>query len=138
MKQLTCFILTILLATQVNAQGKWSISLNRKLLIATSTSNDSLNTKRVKLADWKSGSYLSVTYTESQPSGWHLALHFADETGNDLLVKDSTAVTKIPLRTARKVFYGKKEMKIYLAISPPNPMMEAPARMITLCILKLP
>lgn len=120
------------------AQGKWKITLNRKLLITASEPNDSVNTKLIRRADWKATNYLVVTYTEAQPSGWLHALHFADELGNDLLVKDSTSVARIPLGTLRKLYAGKKTIKIYLTINPPNPMMEAPSRMITLGILKLP
>ena len=138
MKKFILVAVSILPALFADAQGKWKITLNRKLLITARESNDSLNTRPVKSADWKAANYLTVTYMEAQPSGWLLALHFSDEQGNDLLVKDSTSNAKISLSSLRRLFAGKKTMKIYLTINPPNPMMSAPSRTVTLGILKLP
>jgi hypothetical protein len=138
MKKFAFMVSMLLSLPAANAQGKWKITLNKRLILTASTANDSANTKMIRSSDWKSAGYLEVSYIESEPSGWRHAIHFADELGNDLLMKDSTKTAKIPLSSIRKLFAGKKTMKIYLTISPPNPMMMAPTRMVTLSILKLP
>lgn len=133
------FLLCMLLSLAVaNGQGKWKVVLNKKLLLTASLSNDSANTKMIRSTDWKSAGYLEVSYVEAEPSGWRHAIHFADERGNDVLVKDSSKTAKIQLASLRKLFAGKKTVKIYMTIAPSNPMIMAPARMVTLAILKLP
>lgn len=122
----------------VNAQDSWKISLNKITVLTSKESNELLNTKKIKSADWKKNGYLEVSYKESTPSNWLHSLQFTDETGNPLLVKDSTMTAKIPIATLRKLFAGKKEIKIYMVINPPNPMMGAPSRMLHLGTLRLP
>ena len=107
-------------------------------MIATSEINDSLNTRIIKSSVWKSGGYLEVNYTEASPSNWIKSLHFIDEVNNELIKRENTTHTKIKISTLRKLFAGKKTLRIYMSIDPPNPMMMAPSKMITLCILKLP
>jgi hypothetical protein len=86
----------------------------------------------------KKNGYLEVSYKETTPSTWLHSLQFTDESGNPLLVKDSTTTAKIPIVALRKLFAGKKQIKIYLLINPPNPMMMAPSRMLHLGTLRLP
>ena len=132
---LCSFILTTM---WIQAQGKWQIIVNKKTLIATSEINDSLNTRIIKSSVWKSGGYLEVNYTEASPSNWIKSLHFIDEVNNELIKRENTTHTKIKISTLRKLYAGKKTLRIYMSIDPPNPMMMAPSKMITLCILKLP
>lgn len=120
-----------------NAQDSWKISLNKKAVLISSESNELLNTKKIKSADWKSNGYLEIIYKEPNPSNWIHSLQFSDELGNLLLTKDSTTTAKIPMAVLRKLFAGKKQVKIYMVLSPPNPMMMAPTRMIHLGTLKL-
>jgi hypothetical protein len=138
MKKAILILSMVAIAFSGNAQGKWQIKMNKKVILTASAANDSANTKKIKQTEWKANGFLEVSYTETQSSSWHHSLHFADEAGNDLLVKDSTQTAKISLASLRKLFAGKKTIKIYLTISPPNPMMMAPSRMVTLAILKLP
>ena len=132
---LCSFILTTM---WIQAQGKWQIILNKKPLLTTSEINDSLNTRIVKSSVWKSNGYLEVNYTEATPGNWIKSLHFIDENNNELIKQENTSHTKIKIATLRKLFSGKKSLRIYMSIDPPNPMMMAPSKMITLCILKLP
>jgi hypothetical protein len=120
------------------SQNNWQITLNKKIVLSATEANDSANTKKIKSTDWKAKGYLDVIYTEAQKTIYRPSLHFADEKGNDLLVKDSTRTAKIALSTLRKLFAGKKTIKIFLVLDPPNPMMAMASRMITLAILKLP
>ncbi len=119
-------------------QASWKISLNKTTLLVSSESNELLNIKKIKSSDWKKSGYLEVRYKETIPSSWLHSIQFADETGNQLLIKDNVMVTKIPITALRKLFAGKKQIKIYMIISPPNPMMMAPSRMLHLGTLRLP
>jgi hypothetical protein len=128
-------LITTLLAS---AQDSWKISLNKITVLTSSVSNELLNTKKIKSADWKKNGYLEVSYKETTPSNWLHSLQFTDETGNPLLVKDGVTAAKIPIATLRKLYAGKKQVKIYMVINPPDPKMMAPSRMLHLGTLRLP
>ena len=119
-------------------EGSWKISLNKITVLTSSESNELLNIKKIKSADWKKNGYLEVIYKETTPGNWLHSLQFTDEAGNQLLVKDSVTAAKIPIAVLRKLFAGKKQIKIYMVINPPNPMMMAPSRMLHLGTLRLP
>lgn len=119
-------------------EDSWKISLNKIAVLSSSESNELLNTKKIKSTDWKKNGYLEVNYKEVNPSTWLHSLQFTDELGNQLLIKDSTTAAKIPTAILRKLFAGKKQLKIYMVINPPNPMMAAPSRMLHLGTLRLP
>ena len=119
-------------------EASWKISLNKKTVLISSESNELLNTKKIKLTDWKKNGYLEISYEETTRSNWLHSLQFTDELGNQLLVKDSTTTAKIPTAALRKLFAGKKQLKIYMIINPPNPMMGAPSRLLHLGTLRLP
>lgn len=121
-----------------DAQYSWKICLNKKTVLISSELNEELNTKKIESTDWVKKGYLEVTFKESTPSNWRHSLHFSDESDNQLLVKDSTLTAKIPIAALRKLFAGKKKLKIYMNIDPPNPEMLAPSRIIHLITLKLP
>jgi len=128
----------LLLIHFMHAQDSWKITLNKKMVLISSESNELRNIKKISSADWKKNGYLEVRYKESNPSTWLHSLQFTDEQGNPLLVKDSTMTAKIPIAALRKIFAGKKKLKIFMVINPPNPMMAAPSRMIHLVTLRLP
>jgi hypothetical protein len=121
-----------------NAQDSWKISLNKKTLLISSESNELVNIKKINSTDWKKNGYLEVSYKETTPSTWLHSLQFTDEMGNQLLVKDNVTAAKIPIAVLRKLFAGKKQLKIYMVINPPNPKMMAPSRMLHLGTLRLP
>ncbi len=120
------------------AQDSWKICLNNKLVLSSSESNEVLNTKKINSTEWLKNGDLEVIYTESSPSTWLHSLQFTDESGNPLLVKDSAMTAKISITSLQKLFKGKKQLKIYMIISPPNPLMMAPTRMKHLVTLELP
>ena len=128
-------MITTLLA---NGQNSWKITLNKKTVLISKESNELLNIKKIKSVDWKKNGYLEVNFKEITPSAWLHSLQFTDESGNPLFVKDSTTTAKIPIAVLRKLFAGKKQLKIYMVINPPNPMMMAPSRMLHLGTLLLP
>ena len=118
------------------SQGSWQIILNKKLLISSSVNDEAVNKKQVKSADWKTGSgFLDIRY---KPQGNHkYILQLTDESNTELWKIDATSV-KLKIRTIRKLFAGKKELKIYMILNPPNDMMAMPSHMVHLATLKLP
>ncbi len=120
------------------AQDSWRIVLNGKLVLASHESNETVNSKLIKSSEWKKNGYLEVSYKETTASTWHHALQFTDVNGVELLLKDNVKSAKVPTSSLRKLMLGKKELKIFMVISPPNPMMAAPTRLIHLGTLKLP
>jgi ligand-binding SRPBCC domain-containing protein len=131
------YLLGFIITTPVmQAQDSWKVTLNNKTMLSSSKSDETLNTKKVKSTDWKKNGFLEISYTETTPSSWLHSMQFTDEVGNQLLTKDSVYV-KIPTASIRKLMAGKKQLKIYLAISPSNPRIMAPSRLLHLCTLKL-
>jgi hypothetical protein len=137
MKRLMYLLGFIMLAPAILAQDSWKISLNNKIILQTNKSDETLNTKKVSTAEWKKKGFLEVSYTEAIVSNWLHTLQFIDESGNQLLSKDSV-YTKVSTSAIRKLTTGKKIVKIYMVVSPSNPMIAAPSRMLHLCTLKLP
>jgi len=131
-------IMSILLSSLTGSPDSWRIVLNGKLILASHESNEAVNIKLIKSAEWKKNGNLEVSYKESVPSTWLHALQFTDENGVELLIKDNVTSAKISTSSLRKMLLGKKQLKIYMVISPPNKLMMAPTRMIHLGTLKLP
>ena len=132
-------IMSILISSSfAEPLDSWRIVLNGKLVLASHESNETVNSKLIKSSEWKKNGYLEVRYKETQPSTWKHSLQFADENGVNLLVKDGVNSAKISVSSLRKLWRGKKQLKIFMVISPPNEMILAPTRIIHLGTLKLP
>lgn len=138
MKIIVTTILLMMTTLFAQAQNSWKISLNKITILTSSESNEVLNTKKIRSTEWKKNGSLEVIYKEATPSNWRHSLQFSDEKDNPLLVKDSVTTVKISIAALRKLFAGKKQLKIYMILNPPNPMMMAPSRIVHLCTLKLP
>ena len=138
MKNFLYLVSFMLLTNFMQGQNSWKISLNKTTVLTSSESNELVNIKKIKSTEWKKNGYLEVTYQETTAGHWLHSLQFSDENGNPLLVKDSATSAKIPIATLRKLFAGKKQLKIYMMINPPNPMMMAPSRIVHLGTLRLP
>lgn len=138
MKKIFTFILFTLIAKQMIAQESWQIVLHKKILLSGTEVSEEKNVKVIKSTEWKKKGFLEVNYKQTPPGTWLHSIQFVDASGNPLLVKDSVTYTKISTSALRKLFAGKKEIKIYMVVSPPNPMMAAPTRMKHLATLKLP
>ncbi len=138
MKNFVALIILLMSTLFTNGQDSWKITLNKTTVLSSSKPDELLNSKKIKSTDWKKNGYLEVSYNETTPSNWRHSIQFADEKGNPVLTKDSTTAAKIPTATLRKLFAGKKQIKIYMVTDPPNPMMMAPSRMIHLATLRLP
>ncbi len=134
-----CFtiITFLILPLFVIAQDSWKICLNKKTVLIGSESNEELNTKKINQADWNKKGNLEIIYKEKDTGFWNRSFQLDDENGNQLLSKDNTTRVKIPLAALRKLFAGKKEVKIYMVANPKNPMMAIRSQRVHLCTLKL-
>jgi len=138
MKKISIITALLMSTGFIHAQESWKIVMHKKILLTGKEVSEERNIKAVKATDWKKNGYLEVSYKVEPPSAWLHSIQFSDETGNPLLVKDSVTYAKVSTSSLRKLFAGKKQVKIYMVISPPNPMMLAPTRMKHLATLKLP
>ena len=127
----------VLMPMILPAQDSWKITLNNKVILSSTETNEKVNTKKVTFVEWKKKGFLEASFTPSNSEGWLYSLQFTDETGNQLLAKDSV-YAKVATASIRKSAVGKKEIKIYIAISPANSLIMVPSRLLHLCTLKLP
>jgi hypothetical protein len=136
----TLLLITKLSDAQIAATQKkdsWKISVNKKMVLTSSEPDEIVNTKKIKSNDWNKNGYLEIIYNEADPGFWRRAFQLDDENGNQLFSKDSTTKTKIPLGFLRKLFAGKKEVRIYTIVSPLDPAMAVRMQRVHLCTLKL-
>jgi DNA polymerase II small subunit/DNA polymerase delta subunit B len=112
--------------------------MNKKIVISSAVSDEKINQKAIRSTEWKKTGYLEVRYKEQTKSNWKHMFQLTDEAGIEILNKEEAVSAKWQLSSLRKLFAAKKEIKIYMIISPPNSMMAAPSRMIHLGTLKLP
>lgn len=138
MKQFLITSLLFLLAAAGQAQYSWNILLHKKILLSGKEVDADHNTKLIRSTDWKKTGKLEVHFKEEQPSNWNHSIRFTDENENMLLSKDSSMSTSVSTSQLRKIFAGKKQIKIFMVINPPDPLMAAPSRMLHLATLKLP
>lgn len=138
MKKILAILSILFLAAASSAQNSWSVVLHKKVLLLGKTADEEKNVKLIRSSDWKKNGYLEISYKEDQPSSWHHSLRFTDEEGNELWVKDSSVTARVSASSLRKIFAGKKQVKIYMMIAPTDPMSMAPARRFHLATLKLP
>lgn len=137
MKVLSFLLAFVLMAPVMQAQDSWKIALNKKTVLISSQSNELLNTRKIKSTDWAKNGYLEINYKEADTGFWRRSFQFDDEAGNQLFSKDSTTNAKIPLSVLRKLFAGKKEVRIYTVASPLNPNIAVRMQRVHLCTLKL-
>lgn len=123
----------------IQAQDSWTIRWNNKTILSANKEDEAANTRTIKLLDWKKNGNLEIIYKEAEPDTllWHSFLLF-DENDHQLISKEKTLVAKIPIAQLRKLFAGKKQIKIYTIVSPRDPTIAVRLRRIHLCTLKLP
>jgi len=119
-------------------EDSWKIKLNNKLLLATSKEDENANSKKLTSAEWKKNGYLEINFTESDPTSWKRSFLFYDEQDNQLLTKNNLTYSKVSIVSLRKLFAGKKEIRIYTIVSPRDPNIAIRIRRVHLCTLQLP
>ena len=128
-----------MLTINTNAQtGSWIIKLNNKEIITTSVEDENKNCKKLKNADWKKTGNLEISFTENEPDAWFRSFILYDEDQNELFRADSINSLSISLEKLRKLYSGKKALKIYTAIAPRNPAMAVRIRIVHLYLFMLP
>lgn len=137
MKYFLFFFIIIFSAYCMQAQNSWQIIMNKKTVLTGNESNELPNTRNFIPSDWTKKGYLEINFKEATADFWRRSFQFDDETGNQLFSKDSTTKVKIPLRELRKIYAGKKEIKIYTVASPLDPNIAVRMQRVHLCTLKL-
>ncbi len=133
---LTCVLFTTLLLTAQT--GSWIIKMNNKTICSTRQEDAKKNVKKIKSTEWKRSGKLEIIFTEDEKNTWMRSFQFVDEQDNDILRKDSTLHATLLLVELRKLFTGRKEIKIYTTISPLDPGIAIRIRRVHLCTLQLP
>jgi hypothetical protein len=118
--------------------GSWVIRMNTKELMAAREENEAEHAKTIKSSEWKKKGFLEISFKEAELNTWKRSFLFFDENDNELLNKENTTYTKIPLSALRKLFVGKKEIRIYTVVAPLDPNIAIRIRRVHLCTLKLP
>lgn len=137
MKYFLFFFIIISSAFSIQAQNSWQVIMNKKTVLTGNDSNELPNTRNFNPSDWTKKGYLEIKFKEATADFWRRSFQFDDETGNQLFSKDSTTKVKIPLRELRKIYAGKKEIKIYTVASPLDPNIAVRMQRVHLCTLKL-
>ena len=119
----------------VAQSGSWVIKMNSKTVLSTRQEDV---VKKISLADWKKSGKLEIIFAEDEKNTWMRYFQLVDEFDNEILRKDSTTHAKISLAKLRKLFAGKKTIKIYTTISPLDPNIAIRIRRVHLCTLQLP
>ena len=119
-------------------QDSWKIKLNNKMLLSTSGENEKKNIKKITAAEWKKTGYLEIRFKDAYPNTWKRSFLFFDEQDEQLLAKDSITSVKLTIASLRKLFAGKKQIRIYTILSPINPGIAIRIRRVHLCTLQLP
>ncbi|HET6995580.1 MAG TPA: hypothetical protein VFI06_11395 [Chitinophagaceae bacterium] len=120
----------------------WKITWNKKVILQTSKSDESANTRKIKSGDLKKNYTLDISYKESDPKKekeWIRSFMIFDEKDAELLRKDSTRQAKISAAELKKLFAANKKLKIYTIAIPSDPEMAARVRVrrVHLCTLQL-
>ena len=118
--------------------GGWKIKLNGITIISTAIENEKKNIRRIKLADWNKKGFLEIQYKESERNKWKRNFLLFDEEDNEIWSAENNTIAKISLPTLRKLFAGKKEIRIYTIASPIDPNIAVRVRRLHLCTLRLP
>ena len=126
------------MAMQAQQIDSWKIKLNNKVLLATSKENEKTNIKKISSAELKKNGFLEISFKEASPNTWKRSFLFFDKEDNQLLAIDSVTYTKTHIATLRKLFAGKKEIRIYTTVSPLDPNIAVRVRRVHLCTLQLP
>lgn len=138
------FLLPLLLLSMLlaSAQASWRIKLNDKTVLLASKENEAANTKKIMPAAWnKNKGCLEIIYKDDKSEkDWYRSFFIGDDSGNDLIRKDSVNKLEISTKTLKKALNGKKKIIIYTAAVPSDPELAARVRIrrVHLCTLELP
>lgn len=118
--------------------GSWKIKLNGRLLLSTTHEDETKNRRSIKTVEWEREGDLQIIYQESDLRTWKRSFLLFDETDQQHLVIDSTTYVKLDLPLLKRLFEGKKELRIYTIVAPLDPGKAVRVRRVHLFTLKLP
>ena len=121
----------------------WKVTFgNKKLLVATQE-NQNKNIVFISAADLnKPGRYFTLSYREmnavSKKNGWKRSIIIFDESDNQLIKKDSSAI-RLSTAELKKLFNERKQIKLFTISIPSDPSRAALVRIrrVHLCTLEL-
>ena len=135
---ITTLIFVAMVTQAQEPRDSWKIKFNSKLLLSTSEENETQNVKKIPATEWKKNGYLEINFKEAYPNTWKRSFLFFDETDEQILAKDSVRSVKLAVASLRKLYAGKKQVRIYTIIYPLNPDIAIRIRRVHLCTLQLP
>jgi hypothetical protein len=118
--------------------GSWKVKVNGKVLLSTSLENEKKNIRDLSASVLNNKGAIEVSYKETDPSFWKRSFHFYDEDDNEIISKDSVTYFKTDLATVRRLFAGKKMIRIFTTVTPLDPNIAVRIRRVHLCTLRLP
>ena len=138
MKFLLVFLLS-LITISVVAQDSWKVSLDKKIVLKTSTEDAEKNVIKISSADLKKAKIFTVSYIESSPQkGWERTITAYDEKDNELKKQKGKTFT-FKTSELKNLLLKYKTVKIYTINSPTDPKMKSQVRLrrVHLCTLVL-
>ena len=138
MKFLLVFLLS-LITISVVAQDSWKVSLDKKIVLKTSTEDAEKNVIKISSADLKKAKIFTVSYIESSPQkGWERTITAYDEKDNELKKQKGKTFT-FKTSEPKNLLLKYKTVKIYTTNSPTDPKMKSQVRLrrVHLCTLVL-
>lgn len=136
-----CFLFVLLFVTcfKVSAQaGSWRIKLQEKVLLSTEVENEQLNSFNLSTKTWAKKGYLEISFKEAEKNIWKRSFLFFDENDREILAVHNRNYYKISTATLRRLFKGKKELRVYTIVSPIDPAIAVRVRRVHLCTFRLP
>jgi hypothetical protein len=131
-------IISLFTGMAATSQSGWDIKMNGRLLLNIPPNTETALIKRITRTEWYKNGSLEIKYHNTEKNPWKRSFSLTDEKDKDLYLAENTSYVKLSLVRLRNLFKGKKQLRIYAIIAPPNPDMGAPIRRIHLCTLRLP
>jgi hypothetical protein len=140
MKTLLVFLAAISLASGSRQTDNWTISHNKKIMLAATQENEVKNIVTVAKADLSKAGSWGIVYQEGDPnSEWRRTMAIVDESGNSLFEKEEINRMELSNKELKKIFGALTKLKIYTWAIPKDPAQAALVRVrrVHLCTMQL-
>ncbi|HYC39792.1 MAG TPA: hypothetical protein VEB63_04825 [Chitinophagaceae bacterium] len=135
MKVLLTIVCSLLAVASHAQEDSWTVRLNGRVLLHTSVEGRVL---KVTSSQWKRSGRLEIRYHDAQKHFWIRSFQLHDEGDNMIFSADSLQRLNISLAKLRRLFAGKKELRVYTVVRPADPTIAVRIRRVHLCTLRLP
>lgn len=137
MKWLLIVAFSLLAGTSLKAQAVWSVKLNGKEVLNTSTEDEEKNTVGIKKSDLKKGKNLVLVYKEGETKpGWERSIIAYDSKDKELSRQKGSRFQLSDV-TLQSFFKKSKTIKIYTIALPTDPKLMAAVRVRRVHLCKL-